>query len=228
MAATPQPAVVPALRRLLHAPGTCVVVLSGRPVHELEALLPLSLLPELWGVHGWERRTTDGRVDVVALPPDAQAVLAREHERLVAAGVGPQLERKSATLALHWRGLGTQEALALQDLVTGPWTELGAKHGFVVRPFDGGTELRHAATDKGRAVLALLRRAPDAPLAYLGDDDTDEDAFRALAQPEFATRTLGVRVRTVPAATAASAELAPADVPELLVQWLDLTRRVRA
>ena len=227
MFAVPQPAVIPALRRLLHAPATSLVVISGRPVRELAALLPLSPLPELWGVHGWERRTPDGRTEVAALPQEAAAALAAEHARLLAAGVEAQLERKSAALALHWRGLATQDALALQDLVTGHWDDLRAQHGFVVRPFDGGLELRHTGTDKGATVLALLGRAPrGTPIAYLGDDETDEDAFRALAGPTAAPCALGVRVRTLPAPTAAAAELAPLDVPEFLVDWLAATRRV--
>jgi trehalose-phosphatase len=227
MQATPLPAVVPVLRRLQQARATRLVIVSGRPVRELAALLPLRPPPELWGVHGGERQSADGSLTVAALPASAEAALAEEHARLTAAGVAAHVERKSAALALHWRGLPMQEALAAQDLVSGPWAELCARHDFIVRPFDGGIELRSSGVDKGRVVTALLDgAAAGTPLAYLGDDDTDEDAFHALRQPAAAARTLGVRVRTVPVPTAASAEVAPQDVPELLVEWLRATRRV--
>jgi trehalose 6-phosphate phosphatase len=226
MAAVPHPAVIPPLQRLLHEAATCVVIVSGRPVRELEALLPFSPLPELWGVHGWERRRPDGQTEVAALPLAAASALAGEEQRLHAAGAAGHVERKSAALALHWRGLTTLEALALQDLVREPWEDLRARLGFAVRPFDGGIELRHRAHDKGGALLTLLERAPaDTPLAYLGDDETDEDAFRALAAPRFMERALGVRVRTAPAPTAAAAEIAPADVPDFLVAWLEAAMR---
>jgi trehalose-6-phosphatase len=47
--------------------------------------------------------------------------------------------------------------------------------------FDGGLEIRVAGPGKGDAVRVILKEAgPGAAVAYLGDDQTDEDAFRAL------------------------------------------------
>ena len=47
--------------------------------------------------------------------------------------------------------------------------------------FDGGLEIRVAGPGKGDAVRAILKEAgPGAAVAYLGDDQTDEDAFHAL------------------------------------------------
>jgi trehalose-6-phosphatase len=50
-------------------------------------------------------------------------------------------------------------------------------------PFDGGLELRIPGPDKGDAVRAVLAEEPGDPasiaVACLGDDATDEDAFRA-------------------------------------------------
>ena len=53
------------LRELLAALAGCeatrVAIVSGRPIAGLEALIDLDPLPELFGVHGWERRLPDGR-----------------------------------------------------------------------------------------------------------------------------------------------------------------------
>jgi trehalose-phosphatase len=229
MAAVPLAAVVPPLERLLDEPSTTVVIVSGRPVQELEMLLPVTPLPELWGVHGWERQRPGQPIERMPLPPAAEGALLQEEQRLQAAGIGERIERKSAALALHWRGLATQQAIELQDLVREHWGDLGRRYGFVVRPFDGGMELRHGAHDKGEVVAALLARVPaGTPLAYVGDDDTDEDAFRALTTPELIEQALGIRVRTVPAATAARAELSPDDLPDFLIAWLEASARVRA
>ena len=52
-----------------------------------------------------------------------------------------------------------------------------------MREFDGGIELRAASRNKGDAVRTILSELePDTPVAYLGDDETDEDAFLALSE----------------------------------------------
>jgi trehalose-6-phosphatase len=57
--------------------------------------------------------------------------------------------------------------------------------------FDGGIEMRMPGRDKGDAVRTILDEiGPEAPVAYLGDDATDERAFLALG-----TRGLSVLVR---------------------------------
>ena len=51
----------------------------------------------------------------------------------------------------------------------------------MLREFDGGLEIRINTIDKGTAVQKIVEGAPkDSAIAYLGDDDTDEDAFKAL------------------------------------------------
>ena len=52
--------------------------------------------------------------------------------------------------------------------------------GLTLLKFEAGVELR-VGRDKGGAVETILREAgPGAPVAYLGDDLTDEAAFRAV------------------------------------------------
>jgi trehalose-phosphatase len=47
--------------------------------------------------------------------------------------------------------------------------------------FSQGMELRLRSANKGDAVRKLLEELdPDTPVAYLGDDATDEQAFRVL------------------------------------------------
>jgi trehalose-6-phosphatase len=62
---------------------------------------------------------------------------------------------------------------------------------------------------------SLQKRPPETADAYLGDDLTDEDAFRALRE-----RGLGVLVRTEPCPSAASLHLVPPrPLLEFLQQW---------
>ena len=89
------------------------------------------------------------------------------------------------------------------------------------RPFNGGVELRALGRHKGSAILELLAdMAPETLPVFLGDDDTDEDAFRAIE-----TRGYGVKVGNVEKATAACGRLdAIEHVPQFLADWT----RVRA
>ena len=72
--------------------------------------------------------------------------------------------------------------------------------------FDGGVEMRMADPNKGDAVRTILTEmdVDDAPVAYLGDDESDEDAFRVLQN-----RGLCVLVRTQWRETAANLWLRP-------------------
>ena len=63
------------------------------------------------------------------------------------------------------------------------WQPLSTEGGLDLYPFDGGLELRVWEWDKGDAVRAVLADEPEGTaVAYLGDDLTDEDAFRALGE----------------------------------------------
>jgi trehalose-phosphatase len=83
--------------------------------------------------------------------------------------------------------------------------------------FDGGMEIRVAATNKGDVVRAILSEMTrDSVIAYLGDDRTDEDAFVALDG-----RGLGVLVRTEFRETEADVWLRPPEgVLTFLTAWL--------
>lgn len=223
MAATPTPALLPALGRLAIAPRVRLVVLSGRPLAELEQLLPFDPLPELWGVHGWEHRLPDGRRDDPPLHARLDAMFDSEWRHL--ADLGPaRLERKVAALALHWRGVPAGAARELEERTTSRWHGLAAADpSLELRRFDGGLELRAAGRDKGSALRELLA-GEDAgtPACYLGDDETDEDAFRELAAAavgDAGVTALGVLVAEEERDTAAAARIVPGDVPALLERW---------
>ncbi len=212
------------LRALLAALAGCkatrVTIVSGRPIAELEALIDLDPLPELFGVHGWERRLPDGRRADHAPPPRAAAVLEAEWQRLAGELAAARLERKSASIALHVRGLEAAGGAALIASAEPRWRDLAAEHGLDLRRFDGGIELRCAGRSKGDVLRELLAELPEgAPACYLGDDETDEDAFRAIAG-----RGLAVLVADQPRETAAAHVIAPPAVAALLREWL---RRAR-
>ena len=203
------------LQRLTAATSTRVVIVSGRGIADLEALLDIEPLPEIYGVHGWEHRLADGSRADRALPPAVTRALDAEVARL-GGGDGGRIERKSAGLALHWRGLDAAAAAAVEARVGTRWRALAAREGFEVRAFDGGLELRRPGRDKGDVMRDLLASTPPgAAVAYLGDDETDEDAFRALDG-----RGLALLVAAEPRPTAAHEVIAHDGVAGFLRDWL--------
>ncbi len=213
--AVPYPGVVSRLARVL-AGDSRLVLVSGRGAAEVGELLGLEPAPEIWGCHGWERRPAGGSVRRRALPPAAARGLAAARALAVSAGAGGSLEVKSAAIALHWRGLPAAAA-ELAQRAAAAWEPFAAPSDALrLSLFDGGCELRVRGWDKGDVVRALLaEEGAGVTAAYLGDDETDEDAFRALRG-----RGLPLLVAAEPRPTSAEARLRPpAEVLEFLEGW---------
>jgi trehalose 6-phosphate phosphatase len=213
--AVPYPEVGPVLRRIVESGGTRVVVVSGRPADEVPPLLGLRERPEIWGSHGWERLMPDGRR--VAEQPVAHARTALDTAaNAIQSGMpeGARLERKLASIALHWRGLTPQVVEALRRRAAELWEPIAREGAVETLPFDGGLELRTIGCNKQYAVKAILSEtAQESAIAYLGDDITDEDAFRAIKM-----RGIGVLVRPEFRETTADIWLRP---PQELVEFME-------
>ena len=118
---------------------------------------------------------------------------------------------------MHWRGLSRAHAEKVRKQVMQLWAPLLADCGLTLLKFDGGVELRTPSKDKGDAVRTILSETdPNSAIAYLGDDQTDEDAFRALKG-----RGLAVLVRGESRLTAADVWLRPPnELLGFLMEWL--------
>lgn len=180
--ALPYPGVRAALDALMERTDTRVVIVSGRWTRDLLPLLGLQRVPEIWGSHGWERRHPDGHTEI-ARPAEAalRGLVAADGWIGQVHAAGGRSELKPACLAIHWRGLNTAAAARIDTIVTENWALHARDTGLELHHFDGGIELRVPGRHKGHVVDTIRAEMPDAALAYLGDDLTDEDAFRALA-----------------------------------------------
>ena len=210
--AVPWPGVREALTLLQNQKKTRMVMVSGRPAREILPLLGLAEPVEVWGLHGFERLHPDGRLEQQRLPQPVARKLEELHAALQRDSFGGLLEAKPNAAVMHWRGTAPQQAAEIERRTRALFEPAADMAGFQLLPFDGGLELR-AGCDKSAAVDALLAEsAPDTPAAYLGDDLTDEAAFRALAG-----RGLSVLVRPEWRETAADMWLKP---PEELLWFL--------
>jgi trehalose-phosphatase len=212
--AAPYPRVAELLHHATRRCATRIVIVSGRKLADLRG--PLARIPhdEAWASHGWERFTAAGdRLDY-AIPRTAQRKLQlAEAPARGLAMHGVRIERKPASVAVHWRGLHPALVESVRARLAQAWHGLDADE-LALLEFDGGVELRARGRDKGAAVRDILGScSPHAVCAYLGDDLTDEDAFEAIRG-----RGLGVLVRPEPRDTHARLWIAP---PLELIAFLE-------
>jgi trehalose-phosphatase len=214
--AYPYHGVVSLLDGIMQCGRTRIVIISGRPVEELRALLtPISDL-EMWGSHGLEHRLSDGSYSRVQVSEEDSAFLRAAEEWVGAAGLLSHVEIKHGGIAIHWRGMAPAEARRIQALAQDAWAPLAKRSGLKLFQFEAGLELRVSHPDKGDAVRAILAAlGANVPIAFLGDDLTDEDAFQVLRG-----RGLTILVRPDYRETIAEAWLKPpAELIEFLERW---------
>lgn len=215
--ATPYPEIPELLDRIVATGRTRVVVVTGRRAHDIPSLLGTRAPLEVWGSHGVERLLPNGSYCSSALE-SPQTVLASVDARLEDEGLRDLVEIKAGGVAVHWRGLSEPELLEVRSRAYRALRRFALVDNCRLLDFDGGVELRIHSENKGHAVRAICAEVSElSPVAYLGDDTTDEDAFQALSG-----RGLTVLVRPEYRETGAEVWLKPPDELRLfLAQWLE-------
>ena len=213
------------LRRL--AARFPVVVVSGRGRQDVAALVGLDALAYA-GSHGFDiagpppaAGAPPLRLEVGAGIPEAIDRAAERVRRDLAGVAGVFVEPKRFAVSVHFR-LADERDLprierAVDDAVA---AEPGLRKGHGKKLFELRPDLDW---DKGRALLWLLDALgldrPGVLPFYIGDDLTDEDAFRALARRHGPG--IGILVADEPRETAAGYQLRdPGEVVELLERLL--------
>ena len=166
-------------------PSTSVALISGRALQDLRTLSSMPSTVHLVGSHGTE---FDGSFEQ-ELPEPARQLRARliaELERIVAGHDGVLLETKPASVTVHVRRARPEVADRVLNMVReGPcgWDGVDVTEGKAV------IELAVVRTDKGAALDILRDRVGATATVFVGDDVTDEKAFRRLRGPD-----LGIKV----------------------------------
>lgn len=182
--ARPTPTLCTLLAQLARTPSVEVAVVSGRPLTDLCALLPVPGITYV-GTHGLEIRTATGEMHSLMSAGASTTVMARlrqDLEVIISSRSGLLLEDKRHALALHYRlaGQADGEQAVAQFLAA---VRAYQCRGVAVEVLQGKrvVEVRPVGVNKGKAVQSLLgyRNNTILPL-YLGDDATDEEAFRVL------------------------------------------------
>ena len=185
--ARPWTGVREAIARIQQQGRTRMVVITGRPAKEIGPLLrgspPLLDPPlEVWGLHGAERLHPDGKRELEQAPAETQRRLDELRDHLRHNNLGGQFEDKPNAAVMHWRGASPRTAKFIEQRTRELFEPLSRLEGLALLDFEGGLELR-VGRDKGGAITALIAECPPGtPVAYMGDDLTDEAAFIAINQ----------------------------------------------
>jgi trehalose-phosphatase len=211
----PYPGVYEKIKRIMALNHTKVVILSGRDLQGLKALLNFDPLPELWGSHGGERLQANSLNPIVKrLDPMIKNLLTMAFVDAESLAPGLYCEIKPLSIALHWRDRDANMAQEQSLRVLERWNKMILGQPLEIHEFDGGIELRPQGVNKGEAVKILLKKVPlETVIAYLGDDLTDEDAFEILGD-----KALKVLTRKLIRPTKADIHLIP---PDELLWFLD-------
>jgi len=218
----------PAVTELIGVIGRCtqthVAIVTGRRAEDIPRLLPAQPVPEIWGSHGLERLWPDGNYARTELPGETQAALVSASQLLRMEGLNGQVERKPGSVAVHWRNLSLNAREEIAEIAGRTFSLFGNVAGLEQISFDGGLELRTMLANKGKVVREILaEHREDAAVCYLGDDRTDEDAFRVISG-----RGLGILVRPDHRETCAEVWLKPPDeVVAFLETWIEITGGVK-
>jgi trehalose-phosphatase len=194
-----------------------LVLVTGRPARELRSLLPATTTADIWGSHGREQLKADGGYKLFALDSVQQATLQHVAREMASLGFPETLELKPSSLAVHWRSCEPAVQEEIRARIQSVYDNLPEPGRLHLLPFDGGLELRSSDRTKGTAVRQILGQEPAGlPVAYLGDDLTDEDAFAAIGK-----RDISILVRGEVRRSAARFWLSPPiELLAFLDQWI--------
>ena len=211
--AQPYPEIRLLLERIRSSTNTRIAIATGRCAKEISGLIGIHGI-ETWGCHGMERLHANGTYELAKIDAQVQQRIREINELLAKEGLSEMLEYKPTGTAVHWRG--TLSAADVTCKVRKVWL-MSSQQGLNLIRFDGGLEIRAAGKNKGDIVRTLLgEMGKKAAITYLGDDQTDEDAFAALQG--FG---LGVLVQSEYRPTVADAWVRPPEgVISFLQNWI--------
>lgn len=182
--ALPDPDLLELLKQLCEKPPLRTVILSGRPLEDLQRMLPVQGLI-IAGLYGVEMQMGDS---TVLREPSHDAVRQRivqvrdSWEKLAGGLQGFLLEDKGQAIALHARWADAEPARRVLAAARTQATDIIDTQTFRILDGDRYIEVAPVSADKGETVDWLLSHYPiarDLPVGF-GDDNKDEAAFAVI------------------------------------------------
>jgi trehalose 6-phosphate phosphatase len=171
------------LDRIMQSCGTRVALISGRAAHDVRRLLGTSSQAEVWGSHGLERLHPDGRREMQQVQGDILECLEKIAGELGSVGLAPLTENKPGSVSVRWTCLPPHKLEEVKEIAYRTMSSATRNPALKLELLQGGIELRLRFRNKSDAVRTILSEIDrQVPVAYLGHDVSDEDAFRALSE----------------------------------------------
>jgi len=208
------------LERLRDLPGVRLAVISGRSLEDVREKVGVSGIIYV-GNHGLEIENP-GRRRPRILSSGREGELKRITQNLrhfLKEIPGILFEEKGPILAVHYRNVPQELCTRVPHILEGElqrwgdhWKIISGNMVLEIRP--------RTDSNKGEAVREILKAFPSSGLlpVYLGDDQTDEDAFRAV-------KGQGISVYVGPAKLSSRADYSlqtPEEVQEFLSRCQEL------
>jgi trehalose-phosphatase len=179
------------LKDLLRNPFFSVGIISGRSLGEIRKMVGIRDLFYA-GNHGFEimfKKRVWNHPDLEGFPSRLQEIVRAVHSRT--RGIkGIMVENKKFTASVHYRNVTTHSPGAICAVINdilAPYPEIftvsRGKKVFEIRPL--------IEWNKGKAVerlTKLLAKRTKLMRIYIGDDQTDEDAFSVLGEGDVSIR----------------------------------------
>lgn len=196
-----------------------VAIISGRDLVDIQSLVGLDSLVYA-GSHGFD---ISGPKNLHIQHQEGTSFidhldrLQKELQENLSGISRARLDRKRFSLAVHYRNVQEEDLSLLRKIV-----ELSLNHHPELRQTNGKKVFEFQPNidwDKGKALLWILERlgfdGPDTLTLYIGDDLTDEDAFRVLGKQD-----LGIIVKGATRLTAAQYSLNNTSEVQLFLDFL--------
>lgn len=211
-------------RAVIRLSRHCTVgIISGRDLEDVRRMVNIDASIVYAGSHGFDISGPEGldvksQAGIEFLPALDRA--ERELSEKLRPVKGALVERKKFAIAVHYRLVSPEKVRLVEesvDRVASGLPELRKAYGKKIFELQPDIDWH-----KGKALLALLGKlhldGEDVLPFFVGDDVTDEDAFRAIQG-----RGIGIVVRDRPYETAASYSLEnPDEVREFLLRLIPL------
>ena len=170
------------LTRLRAALGGALAIVSGRPLHDIVALMPVSDLC-IAAEHGARLRLPDGTLEEHPADLPARATWIASIQAALPRWPGAFLEEKTIGLVIHYRqapSFGAEIETFMRDLIAPSAGSASAGRAELLTALMA-FEIRPAGVGKGHAVDRLMTLAPFAGRVpvFIGDDVTDEEGMAA-------------------------------------------------
>jgi len=177
------------LERLRDLPGVYLAIISGRSLEDVREKVRISGISYV-GNHGLEIETSAGsHTDILSSARKRELKrITRDLKNSFKEIPGILFEEKGPILSIHYRRVPKKFFVKIPQTIEGEierwgnhWKITHGKMSLEIRP--------NVDFHKGKAVREILKAFPpeERLSIYLGDDQTDEDAFRVF-------KTLGVSV----------------------------------